>query len=331
MTQRRQVDEILRKAAAEGGRAHPDVDYSKASRGRADFVKVSDWGGGDGDEDLANLKVESYANSYSDNFVDAPLFEELTKRLTLLETNHELSVASVRDLPPFERWAFRREHYAQYLADLRAVHTSLESAIDAAAGAAAAMAVEAKRGKAKGAAELAASADALLSPLMEPEMLGVRRAQALSDDLEALLGPEGDEAPAPTTNAAAYAKLVSRFGAKAADCESDLPARVDAARALFSHAVCVYLALLGTGQRFGARAVEALPQVRERRALSTYARYPERVGNPLVALSAAVDAAGASGAVDEAARERLMAELPSAIQRTSVLLAPLAVADKATE
>ena len=92
---------------------------------------------------------------------------------------------------------------------------------------------------------------------------------------------------------------------------------------LFTHAFCLYLALLGTGQRMGARAVEALP-VRQNGALALYTAYPERVGNPLVTLKAAVDGAD-GGAPDEAAREALMQELPAAIQRASLMLAPLAV------
>ena len=31
-------------------------------------------------------------------------------------------------LPPFERWAFRRRHYVQYLADQLTLHHALESA-----------------------------------------------------------------------------------------------------------------------------------------------------------------------------------------------------------
>lgn len=35
-------------------------------------------------------------------------------------------------LPPFEKWAFRRRHYVQYLVDLMAVHRALEDATTAA-------------------------------------------------------------------------------------------------------------------------------------------------------------------------------------------------------
>ena len=267
--------------------------------------------------------MRAHAESYSDTFAEAPLFEELTKRLNLLETNNELGVATLGKLPPFERWSFAEGHYAQYLADLGAVHAALEGALDAAASAAAAAAV------AKGAGEAAARADALLSALDGDAVRGLRRSAAIEADLKAIVGaadmPAVAEAPAPSTNAAAYASVLTRLGRRVAadDADADPDKRLTAARQLFTHAFCLYLALLGTGQRMGARAVEALP-VRQNGALALYTAYPERVGNPLVTLKAAVDGAD-GGAPDEAAREALMQELPAAIQRASLMLAPLAV------
>ena len=47
VTSRRQVDQILRRQREEqGGAGHPRVDYEAAQKGRADFVRVADWGGG---------------------------------------------------------------------------------------------------------------------------------------------------------------------------------------------------------------------------------------------------------------------------------------------
>ena len=53
-----------------------------------------------------------------------------------METRGELSVASSNStapVPDFERWSFGRETYAQFLADVGAVHNALEEALKAAA------------------------------------------------------------------------------------------------------------------------------------------------------------------------------------------------------
>lgn len=121
-----------------------------------------------------------------------------------------------KPLPPFEQWAFARQHYAAYLADLHAVHAALEDSLAAAEGAE----VEA----------LAAAGDAAGDAVRHQQLLaalrlfgpsqGLARATALRQDLQRLAAQpqqegqqeqqqQGGKVPPPTQHAAAYASYLA--------------------------------------------------------------------------------------------------------------------------
>jgi hypothetical protein len=103
------------------------VDEREAARGRVDFIKVEDWGSGK-PEELENLRVEDQGTTLTG---EAPFHQLLGRHLAELERSG-LSIARPRHaepLPPFEQWAFAKEHYIQFLADLHRVHAALEAAV----------------------------------------------------------------------------------------------------------------------------------------------------------------------------------------------------------
>jgi len=81
------------------------------------------------------------------------------------------------------------------------------------------------------------------------------------------------------------------------------------------------LTFLTSGTRIGASAAEKL-DLFQKDALHTFRTYPEGIKDPLVAFRQGVDAAGQ--ALTEEQREGVMAELPDAFRRSSLLLEALA-------
>jgi hypothetical protein len=298
-------DAVGRAVRLAGGAA--PVDATAAARGRVDFVKVADWGSGRM-EDLGELRVAGGGAAAPTLRADAPLHEQAARRLQAAEASGALAVArpaGAPPLPPFERWAFAEAHYAQHLADLLAAHAALEAAL------------------ARGAAAAGGRAPALAAALRALGPAGgLARGAAIAADLEALT-PPGGAPPAAAPNAAALARSLAALaeraerGAAAGDA-GELSA---AGAALLAAAYALLLALLSSGMRFGAAATERL-RLFERGAVATYSEFPPDVPQPLEALVAAVNAAGA--ALSEAEREAFLAEAPAAMRRASLLLEALA-------
>lgn len=288
-------------------RRSPPVNPGDASRGSVNFVRVKNWGSGRA-EDVGELQVESASQAMP---ADAPLYDQLARRLEALQAEGSLTVARPKGappLPPFERWAFAEAHYAQHLADLLCVHCALERAIVAARGALA------RRGDAAGARLAAAVA-----------LFGAERGLARSAQIAADLGRlspagAGGEPLAPLPNAAAYGRYIDELAARVARAEGAGEAG-PAAAGLLAHAYVVLLTLLTSGARIGAAATERL-DLFARGAVATFSSYPPQVAAPLEEFVAAVNAAGA--ALAPAEREALMGELPPAMQKASLLLDALA-------
>lgn len=288
-------------------RRSPSVNVDEASRGRVSYVRVKDWGSGKA-EDVGELQVESSSQTFS---AEAPFYEQVARRLEALQAEGALAVAQpagAAPLPPFERWAFAEAHYVQHLADLLCVHTALEAAVARAQ-------VTVQRGE-PGATSRLADAVALFGAAQ-----GLARAQHIATDLAAILGAPCDEAaPPPLPNAAAYAGYITRAAERCERAGDGEETALSAAKLLTS-AFVVMLTLLTSGNRVGAAATEKLGLF-ARGAVNTYRTFPTHVERPLEAFVAAVNAAGE--AMREAEREAFMAELPAAMQKTSLLLEALA-------
>lgn len=76
--------------------------------------------------------------------------------------------------------------------------------------------------------------------------------------------------------------------------------------------------------RIGAKAVDSMPSLMEGNAISFYRDYQQQVDDPLKVFMTAINKAG-DFINSEDDREQVMSELPKAIQKTSLLLAVLAV------
>lgn len=280
------------------------ADTSSPTSGRVEYVRVRDWGSGRA-EDLGELEVAAPPQIYAPG---GSLYEFLARQIEALQAEGALEVARPAGAPPpppFERWAFAEAHYAQYLADLGAVHAGVEEALAALAGAAP--------------GTPAARCHDLLGPAGE-----LARAGTLVADLAQLratsAAPEGLPTE-PTPNAAAYAAALRRRGTACARAED--AAELDAeALKLGAHAYAATLTLLTSGARIGAAATERL-SLFARQAVRTFKEYPEGMADPpLTVFRSAVDALGAG--LDLGGQDVLLAELPAAMQRTAVLLEALA-------
>lgn len=283
------------------------MNADEASRGRVSYVRVKDWGSGKA-EDVGELQVESASQTFS---AEAPFYEQVARRLELLQAEGALAVAQpagAAPLPPFERWAFDEAHYVQHLADLLAVHAALEAAI------------------ARAQAALQRGEGERLNSLADTVTLfgvaqGLARSEHIAADLAAIVESSVNrEAPPALPNAAAYASYITQT---AAQCERGEGAEdmAGAAAKLLASAFVVMLTLLTSGNRVGAAATEKLGLF-AKGAVNTYRTYPPHVDRPLEAFIAAVNAAGE--ALGEAEREAFMAELPAAMQKASLLLEALA-------
>lgn len=128
------------------------------------------------------------------------------------------------------------------------------------------------------------------------------------------------ELPNVSTQAVAYAKYIERLGKIATFGEK----WKEACLCLLSHIFVVHVTHLTTGMRIGAKAVDSLPSLIEGNAISFYRDYQQQVGDPLKVFMMAINKAG-DFINSEDDREQVMSELPKAIQKTSLLLAVLAV------
>ncbi|XP_057825474.1 uncharacterized protein LOC131037351 isoform X4 [Cryptomeria japonica] len=151
--------------------------------------------------------------------------------------------------------------------------------------------------------------------------------QVLNADIQSLYSvmtsksvEQNAELPKSTTQAVAYAKYVDRLGRIAAFEQNGK----EGCLRLLSHVFSIHVSHLTTGMRIGAKAVDSFPSLVEGRAVGFYRDYPQRAADPLKVFIAAVNKAGRFINVEDD-REQVMVELPKAIQKTSLLLAVLAV------
>eukprot|EP00850_Spirogloea_muscicola_P003212 SM000013S26381 [mRNA] locus=s13:163462:166864:+ [translate_table: standard] len=316
--------------------SRPEVRPQSTEGGKVDFARVSAWGPGTGgDAELESLRVRSFSESYSAKDEAASgsgkFYDALVGRIQLLDSKGDLAVASAKPLPPFERWSFKEEHYLQFLADQAAVHAGLEDAVaaivegDKAGGAGpASVVVE------DGSGDRREDWSSFAAVATFHSGLGLRRAQAVQSDMQKLAslknGDSGVHLPAATTQATSYAKYIRQLGRDG--MRKAEPAGWRQSRhQLLAHIFAVHVAHLTTGMRVGARAIGSLPRLVQAKAVSFYRDYPANASNPLKVFTEAVNEAGLLIGSEDG-KEEVMQELPKAIQRTSLLLAPLAVEEE---
>lgn len=288
-----------------------NIDPEVATKGKVDFVQVESWG----DEALEDLKMKSFSPSFTSLDQDAPFYEQLVRRLQLFEAKGDITVVQEKPLPPFEKWLFGEHNYLQFLMDQEAVYTAFENAMSII-----------KKSRCSSQDESTHGGAARAVSIFDND-LGLSRSEALKSDIESLSSimtskcvNQGIELPKVTTQAMAYAKYVERLGKIAAVGEK----WKEACLCLLSHIFVVHVAHLTTGMRIGAKAVDSLPSLIEARAISFYRDYQQQADDPLKVFMMAINKAG-DLINSEDDREQVMSELPKAIQKTSLLLAVLAV------
>ena len=183
-------------------------------RGRVDYVRVEDWGGGQ-PGDLGELKLAAAPEQLA---VEAPFYDVLARHLEALQAEGALAVArppGAPPLPPFERWAFAESHYQQHLADLLCVHSAIEDVH------------ETMCGTLKPTKSTAGVAEALI--ILGPAA-GLARSACVERDAAAMCNSSAGDSgsasvrPDPSPNAATYAQYIRDLGARCgrADSEAEL-------------------------------------------------------------------------------------------------------------
>jgi len=296
------VEQAVKLVDGQLGSVHAD----EAARGRVSYVRVKNWGSGRQD-DIGDLQVESTSEAAA---MDAPFYEQLARRLQMMEAEGELAVVrppGAPPLPPVEAWAFAESHYVQHMVDLLCVHTALEQGISRA------LAALQQEDASQDRARLAEVVGLLGFDH------GLARSAHIAADL-AIICADPARVPSPLPNAAAFAQYI-RLAAERCERAEEGEELTSAAARLMASAYVVHLTLLTSGMRIGAAATERLGLF-AKQAVHTYRTYPDEVGRPLEAFVTAVNAAG--DALEQRGREAFVVALPGAMQRASLLLEALA-------
>ncbi|KAL6783656.1 hypothetical protein ACKKBF_B05330 [Auxenochlorella protothecoides x Auxenochlorella symbiontica] len=296
------IDKALKAAGV-----YKAINQEQAKKGKVDFVKVKDWGSGTR-ENLGDLQIDETAPADSIASVESlTLHDRLARELQALQRAGRLNITGVpgmKPLPPFEEWAFKLEHYLQYLVDLHTVHKALEAALEAVT-----------------AASCISSGLRAALARYAPEV-GLARAGAIARDVAAL-SSELPAAPAPSTSARAFASYLASLASRATAGGPGAGAAGPAGHAarLFCCAYLLHLTGLTSHVRIGAAAMEKLDLV-QRGAMATFTEFPPEAKNPLGVFVDATNEAGRSLGPEEA--DAVASELARTMPKTSLLLQPLA-------
>ncbi|RMZ54097.1 hypothetical protein APUTEX25_002674, partial [Auxenochlorella protothecoides] len=295
------IDKALKAAGV-----YKAINQEQAKKGKVDFVKVKDWGSGTR-ENLGDLQIDETAPADSIASVESlTLHDRLARELQALQGWAPEHHGRARDeaSSPFEEWAFKLEHYLQYLVDLHTVHKALEAALEAVT-----------------AASCISSGLRAALARYAPEV-GLARAGAIARDVAAL-SSELPAAPAPSTSARAFASYLASLASRATAGGPGAVAAGPAGHAarLFCCAYLLHLTGLTSHVRIGAAAMEKLDLV-QRGAMATFTEFPPEAKNPLGVFVDATNEAGRSLGPEEA--DAVASELARTMPKTSLLLQPLA-------
>ena len=233
-----------------------------------------------------------------------PLFPELVARMRLLEAQGELGVAGEGRLPPPGEWALAGDHLEDFLRGLLAVHRALEGAV-AAGSAGAGGGAEGRRALAR--LEAVAS---------------LPRSVALEAALGTLGGAEAASGGSPPAEAKAYAQYLADLGLVAGG-EGGAESQA-ACLKIVAHFFALHLMHATSFQDLLSKgsARLGLPSLS---AAEGY-RLAGSSGGPVGALQEAVDGAGVKVSSAEGV-ESVASEVRKAMQKTTVLVLPLAKSD----
>eukprot|EP00271_Cylindrocystis_brebissonii_P007924 TRINITY_DN21848_c0_g1_i1.p1 TRINITY_DN21848_c0_g1~~TRINITY_DN21848_c0_g1_i1.p1 ORF type:complete len:476 (-),score=86.96 TRINITY_DN21848_c0_g1_i1:67-1494(-) len=343
------VENILKQLDKETGGNSLSIDPADAKQGKVDFVRVDAWGPGEGtQQELENLKLKSFSPAFSssDQGGSGPFYEQLVRRLQLLESQGQMAVAQAQPLPEFERWSFGENRYRQYLVNQHAVHSALETALRLAGGEAGP--AEGPAAERRSETEEAKQSDERKVLGLFGARLGLFRSEAIEADMRALERLENEKAErdeeassaskggqaraSPSTQTASYAKYLEQLGKRSAGPFTSSIARKEGEEAclqLLAHVFVIHVVHLAAGMRLGAKALSCLPSIRAAGAVSFYRDYPPEARDPLAVFREAINEAGRILATP-ARHELMMEELPRAMQKTSLLLTEIAVEEKET-
>lgn len=326
-------DQAVQRAVdiAEGGRSARPVSDAEASKGRLDYVRVADWGSGDR-KDLGSLKVDSVARVTTNP--KQPFYEQLARHLEMCQAKGDLQPPADQALPPFERWAFRRHHYVQYLVDQFSLHRALEIATKAALrprskeliGSPDQLAADADEGDDEPSPAFATEACTALHGFHTVDSGSLARADALNADLSIITerSPAEESNPIhldPGEHAESYVEYLDEIAANAQDESLGIAAQDAARMQLLAHLYSAHVTHLTTGMRIGATATEKLGLF-QIGATHHYQDYPEDLEDPLKHFVAVINQMGQQLSSEN--KQSMFEELPGAFLRTSQMLTALA-------
>ena len=172
--------------------------------GVVDYINVEDWGNRDnGDFDVGELKTKGRVRRVLDNAQELPFMQVIANVLANAERSKQITppIAIDRDVPPFEKWAFREDHYEQYLVDLLCVNQSMGEAVKAA---------RREIARVQGNNNLY-----LDSILLDPIKMGIYRGDCIAKDIQQLRATKTEGSPEdilmPTRFASYYADILGTF------------------------------------------------------------------------------------------------------------------------
>ncbi len=260
----------------------------RKQEGVVDIVNVRDWGDiAEPGFDVGDLKPQGPIRRVLDNSKELPFTSVVSNFLADAEGSGSIRPpedSQEREIPPFERWAFREEHYEQYLVDIGLVNGAMKRAVERCA--------------------------ALDGPgtVLNPVDLGIYRGDAIANDLcrlQMTRRGERDDIVAGSGYAQAYASLLDA---------------IEGTDAVNAHVYMLSITQLAMGNRIGSVCVEKLGLI-GRKAASAYLDFDSEKP-PLAVLTEAVNALG-DGMSDQA-KEVFFEALLVAASRCSLLVDSLA-------
>lgn len=275
--------------------------------GVVDVVNVRDWGEiAEPGFDVGNLRAASPIRRVLDNSKELPFMSVVANFLSDAEGSGSIQPpedVEQREIPPFERWAWREAHYEQYLVDVELVNTAMKRAVER----------------------------CVSEALLDPVALGIYRGDAVARDIAQLRATRAaaeagaGEAAAAAGEAAAAAAVAEHVqgpvvASRYAQAYAAILDAVDTPEKANAHVYMLSVTQLAMGNRIGSVCVEKLGLI-GRNAANTYLDF-DTDKPPLAVLTDAVN--GLGDAISEDAKEAFFDELLVAASRCSLLVDSLA-------
>lgn len=269
----------------------------RKQEGVVDVVNVRDWGDiSEPGFDVGNLKARGPIRRVLDNSEELPFMRVVSNFLADAEGSGAIKPpedSQEREIPPFERWAFREEHYEQYLVDMGLVNGAMRRAVERVAA--------------------LGDADAVLDPIK----LGIYRGDAVANDLRRLQSTRKDQRGEKDQK---DQRDDITMGSRYAQAYVSLLDAVQGTAVVNAHVYMLSITQLAMGNRIGSVCVEKLGLI-GRKAASAYLEF-DAEKPPLAVLTEAVNDMG--DGMSEEAKEVFFDALLVAASRCSLLVDSLA-------